>query len=288
MRVLGQDSGGETGTPMPDGRIAGPAAWYGPDLEKSDSWIHCITEAEQAELDAALALVAVREISTIRKADFPLPTFGATLERLRQDVLRGRGFVLLRGLPMERYTFEEAARVYWGIGMHFGLPLPQNGKGHLLGHIADLSRSGADVTARTYQTTERQLYHTDSCDIVSLLCVQKAKSGGYSSLVSSVTIFNEMLQRRPDLAAQLSRPYQTDRREEVPPRQRPFYSVPIFNWHDSMFTAQYTRRYVESFSGGRPVFADPDGGDRYAGRAGQRPGAAPAYGLRAGRHAVRP
>jgi hypothetical protein len=128
----------------------------------------------------------------------------------------------------------------------FGKAVPQNGKGHLLGHIVDLGRDVADTSARTYQTNARQLYHTDSCDIVSLLCVQKAKTGGLSSLVSSVTIYNEMLKRYPDLVKVLFTPFQTDRREEVPSGRKPFYSVPIFNWYEDLFTAQYTRRYVES------------------------------------------
>jgi len=87
----------------------------------------------------------------------------------------------------------------------------QNAQGHLLGHVRDLGYSSDDPNIRIYQTHERQTHHTDSCDIVGLLCLRTAKSGGLSSLVSSTTIFNEMHRRRPDLLRVLMEPMkQTD------------------------------------------------------------------------------
>src|SRR5215213_7205632 len=98
--------------------------------------------------------------------------------------------------------------------MHFGNARSQNAKGHLLGHVRDLGLATSDPNVRTYQTTERQHFHTDSCDIVGLLCLKTAKSGGLSSLTSSMAIYNEMTRRRPDLVARLFRPFPTDRRGE--------------------------------------------------------------------------
>ena len=120
-------------------------------------------------------------------------------------MLNGRGFLLLRGLPVERWTMRESATAFYGLGAHLGSARSQNGKGHVLGHVKDLGLASNDPNVRIYQTHERQTFHTDSCDIVGLLCLKTAKSGGLSALVSSTTIFNEMRRRRPDLLKLLVR-----------------------------------------------------------------------------------
>jgi hypothetical protein len=112
--------------------------------------------------------------------------------------------------------------------------------------VRDVGRDENDPNARVYQTTKRQNYHTDSCDIVGLLCVRRAKAGGLSSIVSSVTVYNEMRARRPDLAAVLFEPICTDRRGEVPAGMKPWFTIPVFNWHDGRLTTMYVRRYIES------------------------------------------
>jgi hypothetical protein len=248
MQVRAKEASGQAVTPMPGGPISGPSAWYGKDLEGSTAWMYTFSDAELAELDDALkaARSTGHDIAELRQADFPLPNLAGTLHALREEVLRGRGFVLIRGLPIERYTMAESATLYWGIGSYFGHAVPQNGKGHLLGHVIDLGRDPEDTSARIYQTTARQTYHVDTCDIVSLLCLQKAKSGGLSSLVSGVTIFNEMNKRRPDLVATLFEYFETDRRGEVPPGRKAYYSAPVFSWHEGLLTNQFVRRYMES------------------------------------------
>jgi hypothetical protein len=122
----------------------------------------------------------------------------------------------------------------------------QNAEGHLLGHVKDLGRSSDDPHTRIYQTRERQTHHTDSCDVVALLCLHPAKSGGLSSLVSSTTIFNEMRRRRPDLLRVLLEPIETDRRGEVPDGSKPYFTIPVFNYHDGLVSTIYQRQYIES------------------------------------------
>jgi hypothetical protein len=99
---------------------------------------------------------------------------------------------------------------------------------------------------RIYETRERQTYHTDSSDIVCLLCLRPAKSGGLSSLVSSVTIFNEMRRRRPDLLRVLFEPIETDRRGEMLEGQKPYFSIPVFSLHQGFLSVIYQRQYIES------------------------------------------
>jgi hypothetical protein len=140
----------------------------------------------------------------------------------------------------------ERALAYLGIGRHLGHAVSQNGKGHLLGHVIDLGRTNDDYTARTYQTRDRQFFHSDSADLVGLLCVRKAKRGGLSAIVSSVTVYNEMLKRSPELTAELFEPQYFDRRGEVPEGQEPWYRMPVFNWHEGELSTHYVRRYIVS------------------------------------------
>jgi hypothetical protein len=224
------------------------SAWYGPDLAARRDWLVQFTPAEIAEIkDATKRLIeASTEITAVRRADFPLPTLGPRLQQLLNEVLNGRGFVLLRGLPVEQWTQREAALAFFGLGTHLGSARLQNAQGHLLGHVKDLGLSSTDPNTRIYQTRERQTYHTDSCDVVALLCLQPAKTGGLSSLVSSVTIFNEMRRRRPELLRVLFEPIETDRRGEVPPGALPYFNIPVFNWHTGLLSVIYQRQYIES------------------------------------------
>ncbi|HEU4391894.1 MAG TPA: TauD/TfdA family dioxygenase, partial [Blastocatellia bacterium] len=174
------------------------------------------------------------------------PTLSKRLNRLLDEVLNGRGFVLLRALPVTDWTRLQSAIAFFGIGTHLGSPRSQNGQGHLLGHVKDLGMSSEDPATRIYQTRERQTYHTDSSDVVCLMCLRPAKSGGLSSLVSSVTIFNEMRRRRPDLLKVLFEPIETDRRGETPEGQKPYFKIPVFSWHQGLLSAIYQRQYIES------------------------------------------
>jgi hypothetical protein len=116
----------------------------------------------------------------------------------------------------------------------------------VLGHVQDLGLASNDPNVRIYQTHERQTFHTDSCDIVGLLCLKTAKSGGLSALVSSTTIFNEMRRQRPDLLKLLFEPAPTDRRGEVPEGKKPYFEIPLFNWYQGYLSAIYQRQYIDS------------------------------------------
>src|SRR4051795_8004431 len=240
--------------PPPRPLVEGPSAWIGRDLRgREDEWIYSLSPAEIAEIENATASVRDRglDIADIRRADFPLPTFGARLDRMREEILNGRGFVLIRGLPVDGRPIAGNAvaywaAAYWGIGAYLGNARSQNAKGHLLGHVRDLGLATSDPNVRTYQTTERQHFHTDSCDIVGLLCLKTAKSGGLSSLTSSMAIYNEMAKRRPDLVARLFRPFPTDRRGEVPAGKKPFFEIPIYNDYEGCLSVLYSRPYIHS------------------------------------------
>jgi hypothetical protein len=213
------------------------SAWYATD---NTDWVEEISADQIREVEAA-----VQEFER-SGVDVSLPALGPRLRGLLDEVLNGRGFVLIRRLPVERWTSKQAAIAFLIIGAQLGNLRMQNAGGHLLGHVRDLGRSSDDPNTRIYQTRERQTFHTDSCDVVGLLCLQTAKSGGLSSLVSSTTIFNEMRRRRPDLLQVLMEPIETDRRGEVPEGGKPYFNIPVFNYHDGLVSAIYQRQYIES------------------------------------------
>jgi hypothetical protein len=227
--------------------VEGASAWIGAELARHpEQWIYTLSPAEIAEIETAVATVRGRDLATLTQADFSLPALGPVLDGMREEVLSGRGFVLVRGLPVEGRPIADSALAYWAIGMRFGNPRSQNAMGHLLGHVTDLGLATSDPNVRTYQTTERQHFHTDSCDIVALLCLKTAKSGGLSSIVSSMAIYNEMARRRPDLLARLFRPFATDRRGEVPVGEKPYFDTPVYTDHAGYLSAIYSGTYIRS------------------------------------------
>jgi hypothetical protein len=224
--------------------VSSPQAWYGPDIAHRSDWSYTLSQAEIAEIESALAGLRNREILSIGAGDFALPTLGPRLQAIRREALHGRGFFLLRGLPIARYGIAEAARIFWGLGTYWGEAVSQNGKGHVLGHVKDLGLDYNDPLARGYQTAARLPYHTDSSDLVCLLCLKKSKSGGLSSLVSTTTIYNEMVKRRPDLAAVLMQPLYRTRWGEVPEGRKPYYGTPAFSLVDGRVICSYVRSAV--------------------------------------------
>ncbi len=231
--------------------VDGPSAWVGADMRKREAeWSYRLSPLEIAEIEAAGRAVRERglDIADIRREDFPLPLLGPVLDRLRTEVLDGRGFVLLRGMPVAERPIAESATAYWGVGTYFGSARSQNAKGHLLGHVYDLGvgLSATNPNLRSYATAERQRFHIDRCDIVALLCLRRAKSGGLSTIVSSMSVHNAMAARRPDLLARLFQPFPVDRRGEVPEGKGPFYEAPVFNEHAGYLSVLYSRLHINS------------------------------------------
>ena len=227
----------------------GPQVWYGQEMRtRENEWSYTWTNAEVAEIEAAASRIAAegRDLISTGKEDFPLPSIAPRLERIRTFLLNGPGFFLFRGLPTSRWDIRTSAAAFWGLGMHLGEPCSQNGKGHVLGHVTNLGVDYQDPEARGYQTNARLAYHTDSCDIVGLMCLQTSRTGGESRIVSSVSLYNEMMTRRPDLAEALFNAYPTDRRGEIPEGHGPWFDVPVFNWHDGLLTTIYVGQYIRS------------------------------------------
>lgn len=223
---------------------AGAAVWRGSELEQDSGWVYRLTGSDIAALDQALAQVPrdMADLRQVTQSSVPLPALSIRLAALQRDVVDGRGFVLIKGLPLERYNPLEAATLYWIIGQHFGVPVSQNAAGHLLGHVKDMGYAKGDPNWRGYQTSEALRYHTDSCDIVGLFCRRGAKRGGLSSIVSAGAVHNAIRDTRPDLLEVLYRPFAISRMGEIPAGKAAWYETPIFNDHGGRLTTIYPAR----------------------------------------------
>ncbi len=225
------------------------AAWLGRDIQDSEDWVYRLGAEEIAEIDAALRHLQStgRQIPDIGKGDFPLKRFARTLRLLQTEIENGLGVTLIRGLPRDRYTVEEMGLIYWGIGAHFGRAVAQNAQGDVLGHVRDMGRDQyKDMHARGYQTANLLPFHNDSCDIVGLCCLETAKSGGLSTVASSVAVYNALVRSRPELVKILGQPFYADRRGEESAGQKPYYVTPIFIWHKGRMFNRFNRTFIDS------------------------------------------
>ncbi|MEI6161276.1 MAG: TauD/TfdA family dioxygenase [Roseococcus sp.] len=232
----------------PKAPIGGPAAWLGAEMAARTDWVETFTPVDLAEIEAAVAehLASGRAMGEITPATFRLPTLAPRLTRILHDIQHGRGFVLLRGFDVAGRDIEESAIAYLGIGAHLGGFRSQNAKGHLLGHVKDLGLDIQNPKVRYYQTNKELEFHTDSCDIVGLICLKTSKSGGGSRIVSSVAIHDRMMQETPDLWRALFNPMPTDRRGEIPPGMLPWFEIPVFNWFQGELSTIYSGQYIRS------------------------------------------
>jgi hypothetical protein len=215
-------------------------------MRLNNDWITRLESTDIEELESAVNASRDVPIVSLTRNDIVLPSLGLKLEKLRRDVVDGRGFVLIRGLPVSEFDRETVARMYYGIGAWFGDPVPQNAAGHLLGHVKDIGQDPSNPEHRVYATNFRHLFHTDSCDIVGLLCLQPAKSGGQSAIASSTSLYNKMASIRPDLAEILGQPFPVDRKGEIPAGKGPTYEIAIFHHFAERLTTVYARDFIEA------------------------------------------
>ena len=230
-------------------KLTGPSAWIGSEMARNpERWLYHLSDDDIADLEQAAEhfLSLGRDVGEITRKDFPLQGFTRHLAELRHTMREGVGVEVLRGLPVERYSQQIAATIFCGIGAHIGSARSQNAQGHILGHVRDIGADANDPNSRIYQTSARQTFHTDSADVVGLLCLKKAKEGGRSLLVSAESIYNRMRRQRPDLLLKLFDPIATDRRGEVPEGAKPYMEIPVLNWHAGCLTVFYQRQYIDS------------------------------------------
>jgi hypothetical protein len=228
--------------------IEGPAAWRGSELEKSDEWIVPFDDAQLRELERAHEQVVGRGLSleTMQAADFPLPTLSKQIDGWRDEIVDGRGFLLLRGLPVERWGEEKSSIIFWGLGLHLGRPGEQNPQRDLLGHVIDTGEEATNPNIRRYRTSGDIAYHCDLADVVCLLCLQASTEGGASRIASSVSVYNELLRLRPEWTPRLFEPFLLDSRDEAKEGRLPYIPVPPCRYAHGRLQTFYHSDYFRS------------------------------------------
>ncbi|MBM4569092.1 taurine catabolism dioxygenase TauD [Rhodococcus hoagii] len=182
--------------------VGGRAAWIGSTLDYREDGLWQLSDTEVEEIDAALATLKDHgdlDLTEISPDTFPLETVGALLSRLRDELWSGRGFVLIRGLERDRYSDDDLARIYCGLGSHLGEIIPQSGHGEVLGHVLNVADL-VDEQVRGYRSAQAMNMHSDGHDIVSLLCLRAARAGGASRIASAAAVHDRMVETNPELA----------------------------------------------------------------------------------------
>ncbi len=142
----------------------GAAAWYGPEIAKRNDWMMPLSadgRGRDRDRHAGAGRARCRHRGAQASGLSAADSAARLKARVDDEVLNGRGFLLLRGLPVDRWSIRESATAFFGLGAHLGSARSQNGKGHVLGHVQDLGMDVNDPNVRIYQTHERQTYHTD-------------------------------------------------------------------------------------------------------------------------------
>lgn len=224
-------------------------AWRASDVADPATWTVELDAGDLRELDAALAVAkAVSEdLREIGREQFPLDALAQKLAGVERELIDGRGFVRLRALPVERYGDDDLTMLYWGIGTHLGDPWAQNKHGHVMGDVTDQGKGYDDPDVRGNEIGLVALdYHTDGSDLVGLMCLRAARSGGLSCVANVVAIYNELVRTRPDLVAALYEPLPYDYRGEQPPGGLPYYTFPVLSEYAGRLFVRFIPKYISA------------------------------------------
>lgn len=227
--------------------VSGSSAWRPRDFEDRRAYTVDLTDAHLAALDAALAVnrAAGRAPEAFEAGDFPLGAAAGDVAAWRDEVLGGRGFVVLRGLGADRYSPEDQATIFWGLGAHVGRAVSQSPMGDRIGHVTDVG--GQDRRERAYRSSRELTMHTDRCDVIGMLCLAKAMRGGVSGYASAHTVYNEILASRPDLLEPLFAGLRYHRRGEQGPGEPAITPapVPVLSEWEGALSVVFLRAYME-------------------------------------------
>jgi alpha-ketoglutarate-dependent taurine dioxygenase len=199
-------------------QILDRSAWTADTLKNTDDWIVHLSTRDLAELDAALKASHPRGAGYehINREHFTMPHLAATAQGWIKEIEHGRGFVVIRGLPVERYDEASLYALYWGLGCHFGDAIVQNYEGRRINEVRSRGHSYEEVNIRAYATASHLGFHNDPSDLTCLLCVRAAKTGGMSRVASAAAVYNEILTHHPEFLEPLYKGFHHDVRGEGP------------------------------------------------------------------------
>jgi hypothetical protein len=228
--------------------VVGPAAWQANEFTDENPWIYTLSRSDIQELNNAMRQTVAQNLEcyAFSKEDFPLPSFGPKIEGFLEELENGRGFMLLRGIPVERYDDKALYRLYWGLSTHLGTPVSQNNRGEKIVEINDRGEAyGPGV--RGYTTKARLMPHSDASDLVALFCIHPARRGGASCIASGMTIFNKILAERPQYLEILELGFHHNMRGEGvsnDPNETTKNAIPVFSYYQGRLSCHFNRRLI--------------------------------------------
>lgn len=226
-------------------------AWKGPELQNDTAWTFAFTDSDLAELDAALAAVKAQGLRSgeFGKEEFVLPGLAAKLAKVDDEIRNGRGFVLIKGFPVGKYEMDDLKIMYWGLGVHLGMIIPHNVAGDTMAPVTNLELKDNDPNRRNNTTNRFLDPHTDLADVVMLLCIEQAKIGGESGLVSSVAIHNEIVRNHPEFLEPLYKGFYHDYRGYGPTgdaNEVTATPIPVFEYNNGRVNCAFAKKIIET------------------------------------------
>jgi hypothetical protein len=232
----------ETATPVHTEQITDAAAWVGSDFKgKADITVR-LTEANVSALEELLKSTSGLDRDAIEAADCNHPDLNGDLRRVYEEIMFGRGLVVLAGFPLDDHSIEEIERMYWIVCSHFGRLVSNNSFGHRMVRVQQEILPDGAQPARGTKSNGELAMHNDAADILSLLWVHQAEQGGESQFASGPAAHNTILATRPDILPILYRGFPHHRRSEQPDDQPDVtpYDVPIFSNVDGRICINFT------------------------------------------------
>jgi len=227
--------------------VDSPADWTATQISESKDFHLSLSREEQDDLiEAAQSLKHEKALYSLGKEDLPLDWLAPKLKDLSWRLEHGLGAVVVDGLDISRLKTEQIEALFWAIGLHLGVPVSQSDQGELMMNIRDVPSESAKEDGRGVHSRHPLGYHTDICDVVGMLSLQNAHSGGESMLVSSLAVHNAMANERPDLLAALYEPlcYAQPRWDSAD--QKTLEMRPVFAVEQGKLVSNYLRDFIFS------------------------------------------
>ena len=232
--------------------------WFAKDLQDTSLWIRYFSESELEAVDRAItaAKQAGRSLGDLTRANFPLPALRPSFDRVLLEIEDGLGFFVLRGLPAHKYTKDEMRLLYWGMGLHLGTAVTQSNRGDMLGDVRDFGVNTYAKKGRGYMSKQHLEFHADTCDVVCLMVLRVAKSGGLSRFCSSIAIHDEIARTRPDLLDVLYQPFYMSWKGQEAPGEPGWYQQPMFSKEQGRPSSRFIPQHVIGYSVDAALFRD--------------------------------
>jgi hypothetical protein len=232
--------------------LSSPMTWQAETLLENDGLVKLDGDC-LAELDGTARELEANPLPTeaLRQDEFDMPACRAVMRRVHDQIYDGIGFAIIDRLPAERIEKDTAKKLYWLLMSMISQPVAQKWDGTMIYDVHDTGKkSTAGSGVRSSKTNGGQGYHCDNVfnllpDFVGLMCLQTAKKGGISGLISLETVYNLLLEEFPDVVPRLYEPFYYDRQMEHAPDDQRWSFKPVFESDGQRVFANFSPRRVE-------------------------------------------